>query len=67
VVSPRNDGSFRVGDLDSGGELAGGLRNDRVWVNASNGLGLTVELELDDAEVAARCLLDLVRQARGKG
>ena len=50
--------SSRVGDRNRGGEVAAGVKGGgRVWVNAYNGSGLTVDVSFEDARELALGIL----------
>lgn len=66
-MKPRNQHPDRwsVGKRGpEGGELSGGPKPGYVWVNAFNGLGITVRLEPDAAEAFGKWLIVAARLAR---
>lgn len=68
VSRPRNERSRRgprspVGSRVAG-QLSGGVRGGKVWVNAFHGAGVTVDVDADDAEDFGLALIALARQAR---
>jgi hypothetical protein len=69
VPKPRNSpmaDRLQVGDRNDGGELAGGVCGGRVWTNAFNGSGVTVDVPADEAERFGRWLIRCARAARSQ-
>jgi hypothetical protein len=54
---------LRVGDRHRGGELSGGRRNNRVWVNAFTATGITVDVSPEDAERFGLAMIAWARAA----
>lgn len=63
-MSAHNGQAVTVGSVAAGGVVSAGLDGGRVWVNCSQGTGLTAHINLDEAETFAKVVLDLVRQSR---
>jgi hypothetical protein len=63
-MTPGNGRWFQVGERDRGGELSGGVRDGRVWTNAFNGSGVTVDVSADEAEQFGLWLIQCARAAR---
>jgi hypothetical protein len=65
-VKPRNQHPDRwsVGKRGAGGELSAGHKPGYIWVNAFNGVGITVRVHPDDAESFGRWLIMAARLAR---